>query len=93
MVPDKSSAELSAIAAEMKHTVPPPGLEEAHATLVEGYEFLAEGRAILEGRPDPELRAEGIFMQDWGIRQLLEYRRQLAEVIERQLGATPSPAQ
>ena len=60
---DKTSAELLAIAAEMKLLVPPPGLEEAHATLVEGYEFLAEGTGILEGRPDPELRAEGIFMQ------------------------------
>lgn len=89
----KSSTELLIIVAEVKGVVPPQELEEAHAILVEGYELLAEGRIILEGAPRPELRSEAFFMQDWGIRQLREYRRLVAEYIQLQRSqATPSPA-
>lgn len=66
---------------ELELIEPPADMAEAHALLKEGYRLLAEGTAILETHPKPVLRSEAIFMQDWGVRQLWEHRRAVAEYL------------
>jgi len=63
------SQTLQALVRELDLVEPPPEMAAAHALLLEGYQLLAEGTALLETRPEPRLRAEAIFTQDWGQRQ------------------------
>lgn len=69
---DMSAASLREVLIRIEAIVPPADLEEAHVKLVRGYQFLLEGRAILETHPRPELRSEGFFLQDWGLKNLRE---------------------
>ncbi|MDH7485225.1 MAG: hypothetical protein QHJ81_02995 [Anaerolineae bacterium] len=71
---------------ELELIEPPADMAEAHALLKEGYQWLAEGTAILETHPKPVLRSEAIFMQDWGVRQLWEHRRVVAEYLAQAAG-------
>lgn len=83
---DQPAAVLEALVEELETAEPPQDMAEAHALLKEGYQLLAEGTAILETKPKPVLRAEAIFMQDWGIRQLWEHRRLVAEYLLQAMG-------
>ena len=78
---NQPAAMLEALVEDLKLADPPPDMAEAHALLEEGYQLLAEGMAILEEHPDPALRAEAIFMQEGGVRQLWEHRRLVAEYL------------
>jgi hypothetical protein len=77
----QTSEVLQALVQEMDLVEPPPEMDAAHALLLEGYQLLAEGTALLETHPDPQLRSEAIFMQDWGQRQLWEHRRAVTEFL------------
>lgn len=76
------SSVMQALVEELDMVDPPPDMIEAHALLREGYQLLAEGTALLETDPGPELRSEAIFIQDWGVRQLWEHRRMVAEYLQ-----------
>ncbi len=78
---DQPASVLEALVEELDMIDPPPEMAEAHRLLKEGYQLLAEGTAMLEDHPDPALRSEAIFMQDWGVRQLWEHRRLVAEYL------------
>lgn len=78
---DQPASVLEALVEEIQLADPPQEMAEAHALLEEGYRLLAEGTAILETGPKPELRSEAIFIQDWGVRQLWEHRRVVAEYL------------
>jgi hypothetical protein len=75
------STVLLALRDDLDLVDPPPEMAAAHDLLREGYQLLAEGTALLETSPDPALRAEAIFTQDWGVRQLWEHRRLVAEFL------------
>jgi hypothetical protein len=76
------SEVLRALLEELEEVEPPPEMAAAHALLQEGYQLLTEGTAILETHPDAELRAEAIFTQGWGQRQLWEHRRLVTQFLE-----------
>jgi len=78
---EQPASVLEALVEELKLADPPQDMAEAHAFLEEGYRLLAEGTAILETGPKPELRSEAIFIQDWGVRQLWEHRRVVVEYL------------
>ena len=71
---------LEALVQELDLIDPPPEMAEAHRPLKEGH-LLAEGIAMLRTKASPDLRSEAIFMQDWGVRQLWEHRRLVAEYL------------
>jgi len=83
---DQPASVLQALVGELELVEPPPEMAEAHALLKEGYRLLAEGTAILETHPQPVLRSEAIFTQDWGVRQLWEHRRVVAEYLRQAMG-------
>ena len=78
---EMSAASLRKVLIRIEAIVPPAELEEAHVKLVKGYQCLYEGRAILETHPRPELRSEGFFLQDWGIKNLQEYQEMILEYV------------
>jgi len=57
---------------------PPQELEEAHGLLVAAYRYIREGRQILAAQPIRELRAEGEFQVDWGIRYIFIFQEEIA---------------
>lgn len=79
---EQPAAVLEALVEELERADPPPDMVEAHALLEEGYQLLAEGTAILETHPRALLRSEAIFKQDWGVRQLWEFRRLVAKYLQ-----------
>jgi len=80
---DQPTSVLERLVKELDMIEPPPDMAEAHALLKEGYQLLAEGTAMLGTKVSPDLRSEAIFMQDWGVRQLWEHRRLVAEYLAR----------
>lgn len=76
---DQPVSVLQELVAELQLIDPPAEMTEAHQLLQEGYGLILEGALLMDPRPDPELRAEAHFIQDWGVRQLWEHRRVVAE--------------
>jgi len=68
-----TSAEADIILLELEYITPPPDLEEAHTKVISGYQFIKEGKQVLEKHPRGEEKAEGYFLVDWGIRYLFEF--------------------
>ncbi len=83
---NQPASVLEDLVKELDMIEPPADMAEAHALLKEGYQLLAEGTALLETHPQPVLRSEAIFMQDWGVRQLWEHRRLVAEYLAQAAG-------
>lgn len=68
-----TSAEADVILLELEYITPPPDLQVAHSKVISGYQFIKEGKQVLEKHPRGEEKAEGQFLVDWGIRYLFEF--------------------
>jgi hypothetical protein len=73
---------LQALVQELGLIEPPPDMVQAHALLKDGYQLLVEGGSVLATEPRAQTRAEAIFIQDWGVRQLWEHRRLVDAYLE-----------
>jgi len=76
-----SARYLEGVVSTVESLEPPPDLAEAHALLVEGYQFILDGRRVLDTHPRGEELAEGTFMMDWGISRLWEHQRLVMEYL------------
>jgi hypothetical protein len=83
--PYLSVEQLDVVLSQLEVIVPPADLAETHEKLIAGYDFLRQGMVILSAHPTPDgvLRAEGYFLQDWGMKTLREYREMVFNYVER----------
>jgi poly-gamma-glutamate synthesis protein (capsule biosynthesis protein) len=92
-----SVGQLDVVLSRLKGIVPPTDLAEAHEKLLAAYDYLRQGMVILSASPAPDniQRAEGYFLQDWGIKHLREHQEMVFSYVEtRRLRAalrTPTP--
>ena len=71
-----SSTEAARILRALQAIEPPQHLESLHERAVDGYRHIVEGKLLLP-EADNVVRAEALFMVDWGISLLLDYRERL----------------
>ena len=74
--------ETARILRALRSIEPPAGLEVLHEQALDAYQYICDGKLLLPGARK-ELRAEALFMIDWGIGQLLDYREQLDKILHR----------
>ena len=75
---DLTVVDVDLILFKLQRMRPPTDLVAAHELLVTGYGYIREGRQILDARPIQELRAEGEFQVDWGIRYIVLFQDAVA---------------
>ena len=73
---DMPTDETTRILHALESISPPAGLEPLHEQAVDAYRYICQGKRLLPGTRGV-LRAEGLFMIDWGIGRLLDYREQV----------------
>jgi poly-gamma-glutamate capsule biosynthesis protein CapA/YwtB (metallophosphatase superfamily) len=89
-----SVGQLDEVLNQLREIIPPPDLAEAHEQLIAAYDYLRQGMAILSSSPPPDnvLRAEGYFLQDWGLKCLRDHQEMVYQYIETQRQRlTPTP--
>lgn len=74
--------EADLILFKLERMHPPEDLRESHQLLVTAYQYIREGRQILAAQPIRELRAEGEFQVDWGIRYIFLFQEDIAAYME-----------
>jgi len=72
-----SADDATRIIRALQAVEPPAGLETLHQQALDAYVFICNGKLLLPGA-DNVLRSEALFMVDWGIARLWDYREQLA---------------
>jgi hypothetical protein len=60
---------------------PPAGLEALHQEAVDGYHYIREGMLLIPGA-NSVTRAEALFMIDWGVSRLWDYRERTDSRLE-----------
>lgn len=77
-----SVVETDLILFRLRQMKPPADLQETHVLLITAYEYIREGRKILAQEPIRELRAEGEFQVDWGIRYIMTFQEEIVAYME-----------
>jgi hypothetical protein len=80
-IPDMSTAESERILSALEAIQPPTDLQALHEQAIRAYQYIVDGKRLLPGA-DSMLRAEAVFMIDWGIALLRAYREQFDEASE-----------
>ena len=68
-----SSGDADVILLELEYIEPPSSLALSHRKVISGYEFIREGKLILEKHPRGAEKAEGHFLVSWGVHYLFEF--------------------
>jgi len=78
---DQSAEEIGRRLRAILAVQPPAGLEVLHQEAVDAYQYIREGMLLVPGERSV-MRAEALFMIDWGISRLWGYREQTDTLLE-----------
>lgn len=79
---DLSVVEADLILFKLERMRPPHDLATSHENLITAYRYIRDGQQILAQQPIRELRAEGEFQVDWGIRYIFIFQEEIATYME-----------
>ncbi|MBC7222661.1 MAG: hypothetical protein H5T59_00025 [Anaerolineae bacterium] len=82
---DLSVVEADLILFKLERMRPPHDLAASHENLITAYRYIRDGQQILAQQPIRELRAEGEFQVDWGIRYIFIFQEEIATYMESRL--------